>query len=389
MPTKYLASISLLALSLSYFSVRATIICHSSLFLIYFINAKKISTIKINKFWLATLIIINTLALLISIRHEVHINFYIKFLLFTTYSLLFLVAIRNKLITSSQVVFSCNFFIIIHSFCFLIQLATYLTTGKYIDFDSYIRESTSEALYATKALEDLFISIRATGLFSEPSFYAMTVLPATLLLALHQKKITPITVAGFLTTVASLSIAAILISLLALALTFITIKSKKIYIIAVAFAIAIASPLLFTVYEKRIIESVDYDAVYSRQLIFNEFKVRGITNNLFGNGFFWNESFPVGKTMMQGYHTRDSSFYVYMFFTSGALGLALLFIAVTLPLRRNIKYAIALAILFLFKFHVLSGALWLTITLVAIFTYIESKALSAQKPLTPTIKNAR
>lgn len=328
------------------------------------------------------LLVANILVLGFSVRHEVYFNFYIKFLFFTIYLLLFISAVRGKMITGEQVVFSCNIFISIHSACFLLQLAYYQAVGEYIDFDSYIRESASEALYKTKALEDLFISIRATGLFSEPSFYAMTVLPVTLLLTLHQKKLTLITLVGFLTVVASFSIAAIFISLLALTLVAVVIKSKKIYVLGVVAAIAIASPLLLTVYNKRVIESVDYDAIYSRQLIFNEFRVRDVADNIMGSGFFWDESSPVGKTMMQGYHTRDSSFYVYMFFTSGVFGLVFLCLVIALPLRGNMKYAAALALLFLFKFHVLSGALWLTVVLVVVFVYIESIE-AASKNLSP------
>lgn len=371
MITKYLLAASLIALPLSYFSVRATAATYTTLAVIYILNISKAAPFKLKKTWLYIFLLSHICILLLSIQHEVHITTYIKFFLLSAYSLAVLVAIRNKYINKSQFIFACNAFICIHSAFFLLQFIYYHTTGHYLNFDSYIRESTSTALYQTKALSDLLITIRATGLFSEPAFYAMTVLPVSVLVSLHQKKLTLFTTLGFTTSVASLSVAAILVGALSLILLVLISRASKIYIVLViAFAIA-SFPLISTVYNKRIIEAVDYDAIYSRKIIFNEFSIRGLANNLVGSGFFWDESKPTGKTSLWGFHIRDSSFYVYTFYTTGLAGLLALLATLSFIAKRNPKYAAATCILLLFKFHVLSGSFWLTFILCAAFMHFE------------------
>lgn len=376
MQNKLLISISLIALSLSFFSVRATAICYLAFAAALTLTAiQKKTKIKVPKRWVIAFLSINSLVILISIRHDLYLNYYIKFFAFTLYTLLFISGIRTKIISTQTMLFSCNALIATHAAFFLVQLSTYQLTGKFINFDSYIREAASEVLYQSRALDDLRISIRATGLFSEPSFYAMVVLPVSLLLILHQRKITAITALGVISVLASLSIAAIAISILSFALIAFTIKGNKIYYISIIFASILATPIFFEVYEKRIINSVDYDALYSRTLIFQEFQERGEINNLLGSGFFWDERYPVGATMLSGYHTRDSSFYINTFFTSGLLGTIALASLLIIIFRKNPKYAVALAIILLFKIHVISGSLWLCLILIYAFSNAEKSEL--------------
>lgn len=372
MHNKILISVSLFALSLSFFSVRATAICYLAFAAAIITTSTRANKkIKIPRRWIIAFLSINSLVILISIRHDLYLNYYIKFFAFTTYTLLFTSTIKNKIISTSDVLFSCNALIATHMAFFFVQLTTYQLTGKYINFDSYIREVASEALYQSRALENLRISIRATGLFSEPSFYAMTILPTSLLMILHQRKITVLTALGMISVLASLSIAAIAISILAFTLIFFTIKSNKVYYASMVLILALASPIIMEVYEERIINSADYDAIYSRQLVFQEFQARGEINNLLGSGFFWDERYPIGETMLNGYHTRDSSFYINTYFTSGILGLIALASSLIMLFRKAPKYAVALAIILLFKVHVISGSLWLCLILIYSFSNAE------------------
>lgn len=383
MITKYLLAASLTALSLSYFSVRATAVCYITIAIIYILKISKALPFKLKKTWLYIFLLSHIGILLLSIRHEVHATTYIKFFLLSAYSFALLVAIRNKYINKDQFIFSCNAFICIHAIFFLVQFIYYHTSGHYLNFDSYIRESTSTALYETKALSDLLITIRATGLFSEPAFYALTVLPISVLVSLHQKRLTLFTTLGFITSVASLSIAAILVGALSLILLILTSRANKIYIVLVIAFAAVSFPLISTVYNKRIIEAVDYDAIYSRKIIFNEFSIRGLENNLFGSGFFWDESKQTGKTPLWGFHIRDSSFFVYTFYTAGLAGLLTLLGTITLIARRNPKYAAAICALLLFKFHVVSGSLWLTFIICAALMHFEKIHRSNLNQLQP------
>jgi hypothetical protein len=277
------------------------------------------------------------------------------------------------MIKVDTLIYACKFFIFAHSSFFAIQLLSYFITGELIDFNNFVREEEATTIYMSKALEDFIIPIRATGLFSEPSFYSMTVFPVTLLLALNQKKITMPILVGIITSLVSLSVAAFFIVSAGVMLVLIT--SKKIntrFYIAAFFAVLISAPSLYNFAMLRVVDSSDYDAISSRMVIFKEFEERGITNNLIGSGFFWDESKPIGKTRMKGYHTRDSSFYVYLFFTSGALGV-LLFSALTiLAFKRAPKYIAALLILLFFKYNILAGMFWLTIAIATIFIHYDS-----------------
>lgn len=366
-------SLSIFCFSLSLFSIRATAACYLFLILALILNPRKLSTFKIKYKWIIGIAVINMVPLAISLRHGIHFNYYLKFLAMSIYSLTLVLVAHNRVITQKQIIDALRFFLFAHCSFFIIQLVTYQATGYFIDFNNYVREVSSETLYSTKSLEDLFIQIRATGLFSEPSFYSMTVLPIALLLSLHQRKLTIATSLGFITSVASLSIAAILTTSLALALTLLYTKSTRVLSALIVIGVLCAAPILYKIYTLRVVESVDYDALASRQLIFAEFKERGLANNLIGSGFFWDESLPIGKTMMRGYNTRDSSFYVYLFFTSGAFGTILILSSIVFFLRRHPRYIAATAILFLFKYHAMTGILWLLLVLCIIFSLLESQ----------------
>ena len=122
---------------------------------------------------------------------------------------------------------------------------------------------------------------------------------------------------------------------------------------------------LYTVYDRRVNQSEDYNAVASRTLVFNEWAVRDSVSGMFGNGLFWDERNNVGKTHLRGYEVRDSSFYIYMIFSAGAVGATVFFgsLFALFKGRGRRRYLLYLLPILLFKYHFLHGMLWLTLLL--------------------------
>lgn len=252
-----------------------------------------------------------------------------------------------------------------HAAFFTFQLVFYLGTGTFIDFDSYVREADSEALYATKALSDSLISIRALGLYSEPSFYAMTVVPSAVILLLSKRRITLAPVIGFATALLSFSVASMVVCAALCGLHVLTGRGRLRTRIAVVVVALACVPWLYGVYDQRVNQSVDYDAVGSRTLVLTELTERDVVAGVFGGGLFWDERNNVGKTHLRGYQVRDSSFYVYLVFAAGIAGSVVFGGALVMLFRRKgrRKYLLYLLPILLFKYHVLYGMLWLTILL--------------------------
>lgn len=357
-------SLSTLFFSLNAFSVRATAISYVLVCLLAFLNSPTLSRrteslVRIATYWWLTVFF----AFVVSAFGDFYINSYIKFLLMQMYICLIYWMFSSDVLNRVSMEWACQFLIYTHAAFFLFQLAYYLTTGHFIDFDNYVRETDAEALYATKALNDSLISIRALGLYSEPSFYAMTVVPCGTLLLLLKRRVTIPSVVAFGTALLSFSVAAMIIvaMICALYVIFGQVPNK---IRLAAFVVALLSiPPLYHVYDLRVNQSVDYDAVASRTLVFNEIEKRDVLSNVFGNGLFWNEQNNVGKTHLRGFNVRDSSFYVYIVFAAGGFG-ALVFCGALLYMlwvKGRRQYIFYLFAILLFKYHVLYGMFWLTV----------------------------
>ncbi|KHL13486.1 hypothetical protein [Burkholderia sp. BCCCDS04] len=361
-----LFSASVLFFSLNAFSVRATFAAYFLLCALAFLRAPTLMTrqrhlFPVCAYWLITLCV----AFVLSAFGDFYVNFYIKFLLIQTYIALSYWMFAGGVLTRHALDTACRTLIYVHAAFFTFQLVYYLATGNFIDFDSYIRESDSEALYATKALSDSLISIRALGLYSEPSFYAMTVVPSAVILLLSQRRITLAPVVGFATALLSFSVASMAVCAALCGLHFLAGRGRlrtRIAVIVVALACV---PWLYSVYDQRVNQSVDYDAVGSRTLVLTELTERDAVAGVFGGGLFWDERNNVGKTHLRGYQVRDSSFYIYLVFAAGAGGFAAFFGTLFALFRRKgrRKYLLYLLPILLFKYHVLYGMLWLTLLL--------------------------
>jgi hypothetical protein len=359
-------AISILFFSVAPFSVRATFCAYLALSVLFLWRAPQMFAranggVKATAFGL----VVVCYAFVISAFHDFYWNFFLKFIFIQIYVLIIFWMFDARVLNIRSMLRACEILIYVHAGFFLFQLLYFLLTRHFIDFDSYIRESASESLYETKALGGSLIPIRAVGLFSEPSFYSMTVIPAGAIVLLIRRCLSLACGLAIFTAVMSMSIAAILIcAILAAIHVFVGKTSATVKIVILAIAVVISVPL-YKVYDLRVNQSVDYDAVASRSLIFEEIKDRNLDQTVFGNGFFWDERNTVGKTHLRGFEVRDSSFYVYLLFTSGIVGV-FMFIAGTILMfsgKAKRGYLLYLAPILLFKYHLIYGFLWLVLVL--------------------------
>ncbi|MEM5452025.1 hypothetical protein [Paraburkholderia guartelaensis] len=390
----FLFTASVFFFSLNAFSVRATfaayffacalLILRTPTLLEKGANARGMLT-----YWLGCI----TISFIFSAFGDFYLNFFIKFVLIQTYIVLLYWMFSSGVLSLKSIESACTALIYIHGAFFLFQLLYYLATGVFVDFDSYIRESDADALYATKALSDSLISIRALGLYSEPSFYAMTVIPCGVLLLLVKRRITLAAVIAFGTALISFSVASMVVCAV---LGFVHVMFErgnlrlKLFVIL---AVLLCAPAMYNVYDQRVNQSVDYDAVGSRTLILTELQERDLTAGAFGSGLFWDDRNNVGKTHMRGYQARDSSFYVYVLFSVGVVGSSMFFgtIGVMFRNRNKWRYLAYLLPIMLFKYHVLYGMLWMTLLLFAVLAEqntapsLPNRRLSTQRPGTRAI----
>lgn len=358
MPTKNLSKViyglSLFSFSLGAFNLKAVVFAYLLLGYYIIINGG-IKPLNDEVIYAGLILLIfYAITVSISVFHHAYFKYLIKpfFLLFYAYLILvtFIQATSDEVIT-----FALKFLIIIHSIFFLTQLIGYQVTGTVFDFNNYVRSIESDSLYFSKALEGAYLGIRAGGLFSEPSFYAMTVVPASILLAMKYKTIAGVSLIGFVTSILSMSVAAWSVVGIFIFLFFCTGNEGWKIRLLVFVLLIVATPFAYEFFEKRVLLASDYDAIASRSAIFDEITLRSGWNNVFGSGFYWDDRFPQGLTKLWGYQIRDSSFYVYLFYGGGLVFTTIFILTIFLIARKNWSSLIYILPIFLFKFHILYG----------------------------------
>ena len=371
-----LLALSFVAFSLSTFSYRAAAASFVLLFL-YLFTAGILTKATFTPPLLLSFIAVNLLVILLSIRHEVHPPYIVKYVGMSVFFWLMLA--YGKRLEERGFLRACHYYVYIHAFFFLLQLGWFVATGKFIDFNNYIREEYANTIYSSRSLEGLIIPIRATGLFSEPSIYSMTVFPIALLIALREKRISASTVLGAMTSFLALSIAGMAITLAGAALFIFSTNGRRLVKIAMIGVLILLLPLGAAIYQRRVVDAVDYDAIGSRMLVIDHLERQSYTDALLGNGLLWDENQPIGRSGLWGRNVRDSSFYVYVYFTVGALGSALLFGGVAWVLRRFPFLLAALAISFFYKYGVLVGSLWLTLAIAILLARMRAQPDSLEE----------
>ena len=345
----------------------ATAIAYSLLLLIIMINPQVIARPRIKK-ETTTLIAINIFVLLGAAWQDFYANNLIKLLGLQIYSLLVIACFKSDLIKQGAISFAARAVILTHSFIFILQLSYFLLSGEYLDINSIIRDSEAISLYESKALEGLLIPIRATGIYTEPSFYAMSVLTAATVLVLQEKRISTVVLLAVATSLLSFSVAAILVSSILFVVFLFYVTGQKLIKIGALLVALTITPYLYNYFDVRINESADYDAVGSRTLIFKEIQDRPDIQNIFGHGILWDDRYPVGKYSLSGANIRDSSFYVYALYSVGLLG-GLLFLAAILTAFKGSAFSLTcIFVMLLFKFHILQGSFWMLMTFIYLST---------------------
>lgn len=268
------------------------------------------------------------------------------------------IVMYSRVINYSDIIYACKFVVIINALFFIIQFVSYYSIGYFFDFNNYVREEYSNTMYTARGLANSIFVMRATGLYSEPSFYAMSIFPVSLIVTILDKKIGKTFILSGVTCLLSLSVASlIIVALSSLVLIDKLQKSKIAFLIAFAF-FCIFLPDIYDFAISRIINQEDYDAIGSRMLILDEFRFRSLAQDIFGSGFFWYEHQPIGRTGLSGANIRDSSFFIYTYFSAGIVGVVLLALFITFYLPANLKIKYAVMISLLFKYGFLNSSLW-------------------------------
>lgn len=376
---KSLITISIASFILSTFSYRAAALAFILLVIVYFYEGFKCKfKLYLSRGAIVTVSILNALTLLLSLNSEIYILYYIKMTAMMVYVVLLCSLVSSNIMTKEELIKCFKNVIWLNAFFFLLQFFTFEVTGYLIDFNEFVREGESHTIYNSRSLETFILNIRATGLYSEPSFYAMSVFPLALIISLHEKKFNYTLIVALLTCLLSLSIAAILIALVSLFVFYKELKSSKLLMLFLASILVISIPYLYDFIISRLYENADYDAVGDRMLILNEFIYRSITNDIFGSGYFWDEAKPIGVTGLNGAQIRDSSFYLYTYFSGGVVGVLALFFASILCLPKNWKIQYAFCCALLYKLGMFVAVFWVLVALIVLLNTKSNNQLTRE-----------
>lgn len=351
-----LLGLSFFCFSLASFSYRAGILSYILLFIFMAINGVKLKSDL--TFWICFFVfnIIVLCSLLIS--KELYLLHYVKFQVLFNYAVILIFLIKSGSI-SKYLNGGINYFIFIHTTLFFCQLLWYLIFGDFIDFNNMFREKFANTAYMSKDLIDDLVPIRATGAFSEPSFYALTLSPAIAYIYYMKAPRGLWVYLGLLSIFLTFSVAAELIMLTWLSYVSLFDKNvpKKIKTLIMAMVVIIGIVVSGFIYQ-RTFQSNDYNALATRVNILNEIYVRDWTSNMIGNGLFLDEFGVNGATEISSATIRDSGFLISTIYSCGFIGVLTLLFTI-LYVSKNAHITVGICILLLFKYSILSSAFWL------------------------------
>ncbi|MEY0429510.1 hypothetical protein AB7V88_06865 [Providencia rettgeri] len=359
----FILSLSLFFFSFANFSIKASIISYLLLILFHFkypFKENKIATTLL----LTSLLLLAYLTIGLITSEKIQLIYFLKFLLLFPYFFIFSNYVMIGRITLSYLDSIVKIYILLHATIFSVQLILYLVFGYYLDLNDLIREKDSNTAYLSKDMADMLIPIRATGMYSEPSFYAMAIFPA--LVYLYNRNIyLKYFLFGLATYLLSFSAAAFVVLFLWLTVQLFFqkgyLKSKITISVLLISAILVMGQFFIT----RAFESSDYDSVNSRMRIVNELNERSNLRNIFGSGYFLNELEGNGKTNITAAGIRDSGMHLSIFYSGGLIGF-FLFLSLLLIFTKNIKITILILISLLFKYGILLTSFWILLILLLV-----------------------
>jgi len=259
-----------------------------------------------------------------------------------------------------------NGYALVHISIFIIQVIYYEQSGNYLNIYELINVSDEGYVaYHARELEYVVLGIRAGGVYSEPSFLFIALLPV-MVYKLIIRKFDLYFYATILTSLLTLSVAAaVIIGSMALITQF----ERQVYLKKLVIPLLLL--LFFYAFQEffyyRVMVGETYDAIGSRLMVFKEFTRWGIVDHFFGRGFFLDEFGANGVTNLSAAGVRDTGFLVYLYYASGIVG-SLLFIYLLLNIARNVRDCIILLLALFSKVWLLAPSLFLMLIIVKRFS---------------------
>ncbi len=354
----FFLAISLFCFSFSTFSIKGGLVAYIALFLAILFSPKSLFQLRISSRLLAfCLLFQGYVCITTMLGDRVFLLYFIKFQLLFVYVFLVLNCFVSGFYTLERLEKVVKWFIGMHGGSFMVQFVVYMLTGKYIDFNNFVREEYANTAYMSRDIIDLIVPIRCTGFFSEPSFYAMTVLPPCAFLVYRGYLKSWAVWLGMITTVLSLSVAAFAILVTWFGFLFITTKGSGFQKVLVFGFLALVIVSVGSFSMKRAFDSADYDALGARLRVINEVQERDWVKNLFGNGYFVDEHKGNGVTGISAAGIRDSGLFLGILYSGGIAGIILFFL-VLFRIFQSLWLVCGISILLLFKFSILSSGFW-------------------------------
>lgn len=361
-------SVSLVLYSVASFSIRASAVSYILLFA-FILSSYKVNRkiFEVNrKLLIFSLLLASYFLCSLFLSDSIRFVYYIKFLLLYPYFFIFSNLILLRKVKFYDLDTVVKYYVLIHSSIFLSQLVAYYAFGHYIDFNNMIREKFANTAYMSRDMNDMFISIRATGLFSEPSFYAMTIFPG--LVYIFNRKVFKLSLlVGIATVILSFSAAAFIVLIMWMSVQMLFERGFKFRKFMMLFMIGIVVISMGTFFVKRTTDSNDYDALGARLRIVHELQQRHDINNLIGAGFFLEEFEGNGVTGITSAGIRDSGMLLSTLYSAGIIGLFVILATLALYLN-NIKFFVIFMVLISFKYNIILSSFWVLVLLILVPT---------------------
>jgi hypothetical protein len=354
----FFLTFSLFCFSFSTFSVKGGVVAYLALFVAILLSPKSLFQLRISSILLAYCLLFQAYVCVSTmLADRVFLLYFIKFQLLFVYVFLVLNCFVAGFFNMERLDRVVKWFVGVHGASFLVQFIVYMTVGKYIDFNNFVREEYANTAYMSRDIIDLIVPIRCTGFFSEPSFYAMTVLPSCAFLIYRGYMKSWFVWLGLITTVLSLSVAAFAILIAWFGFLFITTKGTKFQKTVVFGFLVLVVVTVGSFSMKRAFDSADYDALGARLRVIKEVQERDWVKNLFGNGYFVDEHKGNGVTGISAAGIRDSGLFLGILYSGGIAGIILFFL-VLFRIFQSLWLVCGISILLLFKFSILSSGFW-------------------------------
>lgn len=325
-----------------------------------------------------------SVVLLVSFVTVINLNFYVYYfyvIFFVLWSALFYSCVKR--LGSRHLVLVCDLYLSFHVAPFYAQIVAYYIFGYYIDFYGFLPGADGVSAYLAKELSGTFIRLRAGGFFTEPSFFAMSLLPffvvKSYLGGLKGGVFWLSVVALFI----NFSIASILVSSIVILFIYLhkfycssgVFKNFCLYVFMAAMVYLVGYDFVY----ERLFSGETYDPIGYRFGVLNELALRDDVYDFFGAGFFLDEEGRNGYLGLTPAQIRDSGFFVSLLYFSGFFGmLVFLMFFVYIGRARGFLVAIFFATLCM-KYSLLNPSFWISCCLFSVVSSIAYRGDSFER----------